>query len=244
MKTKQAFFTGIFLMLLVSAFTLITPSDTTSIDGCWKKQGENSIALISGGYFSQTRYDGAAKRFGDTFGGTIRLAGNTLSGTIQFASDKKAYVGQRFELPLERKGQTLILTQQDGSREEWVRVEGADKNLAGVWRITQRQSDGTLNAMPLQARRTLKVMTDGHFQWIAFNIDNGEFSGTGGGTYTFKNGKYTENIAFFSRDSSRVGARLTFNGALKGNDWHHRGKSSKGDPIYEVWSKFEPAEQR
>jgi hypothetical protein len=61
--------------------------------------------------------------------------------------------------------------------------------------------------------------------------------GTGGGTYTFANGKYTEHIEFFSRDSSRVGAALTFDGKLENGDWHHSGLSSKGDPIYEVWSR-------
>jgi hypothetical protein len=61
--------------------------------------------------------------------------------------------------------------------------------------------------------------------------------GTGGGTYTFKDGKYTENIEFFSRDSSRVGSSLAFDGKLENGDWHHSGLSSKGDPIYEVWSR-------
>jgi hypothetical protein len=53
-------------------------------------------------------------------------------------------------------------------------------------------------------------------------------------------GKYTENIDFFSRDQSRVGMSLSFDFALTPeNDWRHSGKSSKGDPIDEVWSKRE-----
>ncbi|MBE7176875.1 MAG: membrane or secreted protein [Mucilaginibacter polytrichastri] len=239
MKTSQAFFTGIFLLVIICAFTPNgKPADTKSIEGFWKMKGENSTALIVNGYFSQTYYDKAAKTFGNTSGGTISLDGNTLRGKFQFASDDKARVGTEFNLPAEVKGNTLTIS-IDGNKQEWERVEGADKNLAGVWRITQRENEGKMNAMPLQARRTLKILSDGHFQWIAINIETGEFSGTGGGSYTFKNGKYTENIEFFSRDNTRVGASLSFDGQLKGDDWHHKGKSSKGDPIHEVWSKFD-----
>ncbi|MDX1470670.1 MAG: hypothetical protein R3213_04170 [Flavobacteriaceae bacterium] len=60
--------------------------------------------------------------------------------------------------------------------------------------------------------------------------------GTGGGTYTTEDGKYTENIEFFSRDNSRVGASLEFDFELVDGDWHHSGFSSKGDPLYEIWT--------
>ncbi|MEM1136632.1 MAG: hypothetical protein AAGI07_12415 [Bacteroidota bacterium] len=82
----------------------------------------------------------------------------------------------------------------------------------------------------------MKILTPTHFQWIAYNTATGQFFGTGGGTYTAENGTYTENIKFFSRDKSRVGASLTFSFDVQGNDWHHKGKSSKGDPMYEIWS--------
>ena len=87
------------------------------------------------------------------------------------------------------------------------------------------------------ARKTIKILSATHFQWIAINTETGEFFGTGGGNYSFKDGKYTENIEFFSRDPNRVGASLSFNAELKEGDWHHSGLSSKGDKIYEVWSR-------
>jgi hypothetical protein len=60
----------------------------------------------------------------------------------------------------------------------------------------------------------------------------------GGGTYTAKDGKYIENITFFSRDDSRVGASLDFNYEVIDGEWHHSGLSSKGDPIYEIWTPY------
>ncbi|MEM8527706.1 MAG: hypothetical protein AAGG68_23895, partial [Bacteroidota bacterium] len=62
-----------------------------------------------------------------------------------------------------------------------------------------------------------------------------QFLGTGGGTYTAKDGKYVEHITFFSRDDSRVGASLAFDYEVIDGNWHHRGLSSKGKPIYEIW---------
>jgi hypothetical protein len=117
-------------------------------------------------------------------------------------------------------------------------VDDGAAPLAGVWHITSRMQDGKL--VPIHrtgTRKTLKILTGNRFQWVAIDPGAKQFSGTGGGTYTFNNGTYTENIEFFSRDSSRVGASLSFNGKLEGKDWHHSGLSSKGDKIYEVWSK-------
>lgn len=86
-------------------------------------------------------------------------------------------------------------------------------------------------------RKTLKILTGKRFQWFAIDPATNGFSGTGGGTYTFMNGKYVENIEFFSRDASRIGASLSFDDHLDNGEWHHTGLSSKGAKIYEVWSK-------
>jgi hypothetical protein len=83
--------------------------------------------------------------------------------------------------------------------------------------------------MQLGARRTLKILTGTRFQWAAINIETKEFFGTGGGRYTFENGKYTEHIEFFSRDSSRVGASLGFDGKIESGAWHHSGLSSRAN---------------
>ena len=60
------------------------------------------------------------------------------------------------------------------------------------------------------ARKTLKFLLDGHFQWTAFNTETFQFFGSGGGTYSAKEGDYIETIGYFSRDNSRVGAVLPF----------------------------------
>jgi hypothetical protein len=86
-------------------------------------------------------------------------------------------------------------------------------------------------------RKTLKILSGTRFQWAAIDPGTKEFFGTGGGTYQFANGKYMEHIEFFSKDNNRIGATLAFDGKLENGDWHHSGLSSKGEKIYEIWSR-------
>jgi hypothetical protein len=86
----------------------------------------------------------------------------------------------------------------------------------------------------------MKILSGTRFQWIAYNVETKEFFGTGGGTYTTVDGKYTENIEFFSRDQSRVGMSLGFDFSIMDDGgWRHSGKSSKGDPLDEIWTQRE-----
>ncbi len=72
----------------------------------------------------------------------------------------------------------------------------------------------------------MKLLSGTRFQWIAYNIETKMFMGTGGGTYTTIDGKYTENIEFFSRDNSKAGLSLEFNYLIEDDEWNHSGFSS------------------
>lgn len=48
-------------------------------------------------------------------------------------------------------------------------------------------------------------------------------------------------IDTFSRDKNRVGTRLEFHYEVKDGQWHHSGKSSKGEDMYEIWSAYAEA---
>ncbi len=119
-------------------------------------------------------------------------------------------------------------------------VQAKEQDLDGNWLFATRGPDtGQERRGDESARKTLKFLKDGYFQWIAYNTETMRFSGTGGGMYTAKDGKYAEIIQYFSRDNSRVGAVLEFNYEITGADWHHTGKNSKGEPMYEIWARRE-----
>lgn len=224
-------------VILLVGFAGTYSLSAQSLDGAWKMKGsDNDLLLIQDGYFSWTETMGQGK-FSNTLGGILNQNGNQLDIEIQFNSSDSEVVGERFSTSYTLDGNSLTTRHPDGSQLNWERIPEKDQGLAGVWRITGRKTGDEISSMTRRPRKTYKILTDGHFQWVAMNTETGEFSGTGGGTYTFKKGKYTEQIEFFSRDDSRVGASLEFDGKLKDGQWHHSGKSSKGDPIYEIWSK-------
>jgi hypothetical protein len=231
------FIITLLLLIVVAAFH--PPISTISLTGAWQYQenGREETMTFVDGYFVHTVYDKAGKQFLYTWGGPYSVKDDKIEVTIQFNTQQKEKVGEMASIAWSENNEQLVAI-VDGKEKTWKQLDKGLGELAGVWRIAGRKQGDQPVAMPLGPRRTLKIMSGTRFQWVAINIDTKDFSGTGGGTYSFKNGKYTENIEFFSRDSSRVGASLTFNGKVRGNEWDHTGLSSKGDPIDEMWKKL------
>ncbi|HLP35505.1 hypothetical protein [Lacibacter sp.] len=224
--------------VLLFTISIVNVSAQSSITGAWSRQdGSSTITLLfQDGYYSYTKYDVANKVFSFTKGGSYSVAGNQLSIKYLFHTAEKEVVGTSETMNIMLNQQTLGLT-VNGSKETYNRVDDSKSQLAGHWLITGRMNNGTMQTITPGARRTIKLLTGTRFQWIAINIETKEFFGTGGGTYTFVDGKYTEHIEFFSRDSTRVGASLSFDGKVEGNNWHHSGLSSRGEPIHEIWTR-------
>ncbi len=206
--------------------------------GAWQlKQGTTEeIIIFQDGYFSHSVYDKTKKNFVSTNGGIYKPGDKTIKLLTEFDTRSKDNVGQEVSFSYKVVGKQMH-ADITGKIQPWTKVDDGKNELAGVWRITGRMADGKINQMQRGDRKTLKILSGTRFQWMAINPATKEFFGTGGGTYTFENGKYTEYIEFFSRDSARVGAVLTFDGKVNGNVWNHSGKSSKGDSLNEVWTK-------
>jgi hypothetical protein len=222
--------------IIATSFIGKEPKDNLS--GAWQRQETEAqhLLLFMDGYFTHSTFNKATKRFYQTRGGTYQVSGDQVTVHIEFDTQQKDKVGTSDTFSSTIKENQMIADIQ--GRKEWKRIDDGSAPLAGVWHITGRMQDGKLTQIHQTGpRKTLKILTGNRFQWAAINPETKEFFGTGGGTYTFKNGKYTEQIEFFSRDSSRVGASLQFDGELKNGDWHHSGLSSKGEKIYEVWSR-------
>ncbi|MVT07950.1 membrane or secreted protein [Chitinophaga tropicalis] len=225
------------LLILLTVLSLFNLYAQSPAIGAWKTtSGDNtSLMLITPGYFSIATYnkEGFVSTTGGTWEGTSDDGATT---NIEFNSKDSSQVGKHPEAIAKFEGDQLVLTLGNETN-TWTRVDDGNSVMAGVWQITGREANGKMNQMKPGARKTIKILTGTKFQWVAINTETGGFFGTGGGTYTFDNGVYTEKIEFFSRDNSRVGASLTFKGVLNGDTWDHSGKSSKGDPIHEEWTR-------
>jgi hypothetical protein len=217
-----------------------TAQSAADISGAWRTETtEGTIVMIcSDGFFTAAVYDLEKKTFSGTCGGRYQIQGKQFVEVHEFNTMKPEWIGKELKSPVEIKNDKLLFT-ENASAQEWTRIDNNKPNdLAGAWLITGRMSGGLLNKITPGARRTLKILSGTRFQWVAYNVETKEFFGTGGGTYTTRDGKYTEVIDFFSRDNSRVGKSLSFDFALDNDgNWRHKGFSSKGDPIDEIWTK-------
>jgi hypothetical protein len=235
-------FSTVLIGISIASTAQIKSSDLT---GAWQTGTDTVITRIfTEKFFIYAAYNLKSKLFMGTAGGRWKIDKGALSETYEFNTRFPELVGKTSAIPIVLKNDNQLVSSTGGyagkSSRLWSRLDnGSPGRLAGAWLITGRMNDGVFHTMAPGARRTMKILSGTRFQWIAYNIEANEFFGTGGGTYTTENGKYTENIEFFSRDNNRVGASLKFDYSLENGDWHHQGISSKGDAIHEIWTKRE-----
>lgn len=234
--------------LLVLSFFV----NAQDIEGAWKlthKDGQmitesETIKIIVDDYFAY-----GSKRLSDNYflaagGGPISVDGEKYIESFDFFTMEPERVGTSTTYKMDLIDNKMVIS-ADGDNgmmvEIWERIPSNKDRLTRNWVITGRKRNDEIRRSTPGDRRTVKILAGGRFQWIAFNSATKEFMGSGGGNYTAENGEYVENITFFSRDDSRVGAALDFKFDVIDGEWHHSGLSSKGAPIYEIWSPYEIA---
>lgn len=193
------------------------------------------VVILTSGYQVATWYDANTGAFIKTNGGSWKQEGNQITEVVEFDSQNPERVGSAvsFEITMDENQMQIIGSDMPMKRLDAM-MPGA---LSGAWLMSGRKRNGEIQSRDVnRSRKTMKILSGTRFQWIAYDTESKEFKGTGGGSYTTENGKYTENIEFFSRDNSKVGASLEFDYELIDGKWHHSGFSSKGDPLYEIWS--------
>ena len=229
-------------ILIISSLFFSVSMLAQSLIGAWEmnhtsKSGKQlkSVVIFSGGYQVISTFEAATGKFISTNGGTWKLTGDTITEKVEFHTTNVEKVGTEVSFKVVVNDSILKAV---GSDLELKRIDkGLPGKLPGAWLMSGRKRDGKIQERDTsRPRKTMKILSGTRFQWIAYNTETKQFMGTGGGTYITKNGKYTENIEFFSRDDTRVGASLQFNYELIDDAWHHSGLSSKGKPIYEIWS--------
>lgn len=231
-------------IILALLFSLVLNLiNAQSLQGAWESNTKinnanvtlKNVTIFSSDHWSTAVFDSNTGFFYTTKGGNYKLDGNTLTQNIEFDSSNTDAVGKTVTTQITITAASFAVM---GSDLKYTRIDdGSPGDLAGAWLISGRKRDGEIQSRDTnRPRKTMKILSGTRFQWIAYNTETKEFLGSGGGTYITANGKYTEEIGFFSRDNSRVGASLQFDYKLENGDWHHSGLSSKGQPIYEIWS--------
>ena len=212
-----------------TTFYLILFCSTFSFAQVFEYQSNNKIKIITHrvildkDYIIETQYIKEPAEFILTRGGFYSKKGKTYKIELEFNSN------------FENDGlKTLKLKKENF----WIKSQKKDYDLNGKWLMAGRVTEkGERRRDITKPRKTMKFLKDGHFQWIAFNTETFQFFGTGGGFYTAEKGNYIENIEFFSRNNNSVGRILPFKYNVQGPDWYHKGKSSTGKPMHEIWTQ-------
>ena len=198
--------------------------------------GIHELRIYSDKYFALSKYNLDSKEFISTMGGSYSLEDGYYE-VLEFNSMDSSTVGDtifysNIKIKMKNDSGNMKIDGKEFSK-------NIDKNqLSGSWLMSGIERRGEMRMRDVnRPRKTLKMLAGGRFQWIAYDTSKKGFYGTGGGTFSAVDGKYVENIEFFSRDSNTVGKSLEFDFEIKEGDWHHRGFSSKGDPKYEIWTQ-------
>ncbi len=248
MKTSFKYYTTILLAFVVTtAFTLIIKPgvDIKDLKGAWEygPAEKHTVMINTDKVFAVAVYDLPGKKFISSYGGTWRVEDNKLIQNIEWNNINPRQVGTEITTEISINGKKLTTA---ASKETWNRV-GDDKtdDLTGAWIITGNYNNDKVSKRPspFVPRRTMKILAGGRFQWIAYNVQTKEFINAGGGSYNAKDGKYTEQVEFFTKTPESVGKSLSFQYSFVDGDWRHRGEKSTGGPLDECWSKREALEK-
>lgn len=237
-------FLGLFTFVISTSYKLKS-IDQKQLIGAWGYGPTNQrTVMINTDYvFSVATYDLPSKKFISSYGGTWSVQGNQLVKKIEWNSKDSTQVGKELREEIQVNGNTLV----GQNKEKWDRLDdGKPGALMGAWVITgnYRNDSVSKRPSPFYPRRTMKVLSGKYFHWVAYNVATKDFQNAGGGTYTTNNGKYTENIEFFTKTPESVGKSLLFDYSFVNGDWRHKGEKSTGGPLDECWTKRESLENK
>ena len=222
----------IFILLNINNFF---SSDIQNTSWIFESENHFEVRIYSDKFFTVVRYDDN-NIFISTSGG-IYSTENGYYELLEYNSLDSSLVGDTLfysNVNIEAINGKEFLKIDDKTFSKNIE----ESQLSGSWLMSGIERRGEMRMRDVtKPRKTMKILAGNRFQWISYDISNKGFYGSGGGTYSTKNGKYVENIEFFSRDKETVGKSLEFDFEIKEGDWHHRGFSSKGDPKYEIWTK-------
>ena len=119
----------------------------------------------------------------------------------------------------------LALSQTNGSHAK-------KSQLDGTWELVSGQ--------PLpEGARDIKVISGGHFIFVAYDTEKGRPLYTGGGTYILNGSSYAEHIDFASDEISAglVGKDQPFTVKVDGDTFTQTGTLSNGKGLSETWKR-------
>ena len=226
-----------------------------AMEGAWRMQaqangrlsdrgnGWEQIKILKNGHFMFAVFDWKKNSFTAAGGGRYTVRKGMYHEHIEFHTVDENYVGLSASFKVDIKDDVLY---QRGTvfakdmdviiDESYRRIDEGNGQLAGIWLRKQRRTpEGQIEYFNRGPAKTLKILSSTRFQWATYNQATKEFLATGGGTYVFSNGKYTEHLEFYSPAPEKAGRHLTFSANIHGDSWQHKGRGVNGEMLQEEW---------
>ena len=185
------------ILLLVCTF-LSFGIKAQNIIGAWEmystsKNGDKmrSVVIFTDGYQVIATYNANTGKFIKSNGGTWKLEGNTMTEKVEFDTVTSERVGSEVSFKVDITDNAIQIVDSDM---KLTRIDdGTPGELQGAWLMSGRVRDGKEQMRDTSGpRKTMKLLSGTRFQWIAYHTESKKFIGTGGGTYTTVDEKYTE----------------------------------------------------
>jgi hypothetical protein len=117
----------------------------------------------------------------------------------------------------------------------WAQTSGSPakrSRLDGIWELVSGQQ------LPKGAR-DIKIISQGHFIFVAYDPESGKPLYTGGGTCILNGASYMEHIDFMSDEISAgmIGKDQRFTIKADGHEFTQTGTLSNGKSLSELWKR-------
>jgi hypothetical protein len=115
----------------------------------------------------------------------------------------------------------------------------APLNHEGTWQLVSfRYGEATIWSNVPEGQRRIKLINQTHFSWVQYEVSSGKAQTMAGGTYTLKQGAYTEAIEYAGEGMTEyLGKSQLFTLRVEGDRLHQSGRLSDGTQIEEVWQR-------
>ncbi len=203
------------------------------------------VKILSNGHFMFAFFNSETQQFFSAGGGTYAYEDGKYTEKIEFHTIDPSLAGREITFDCHLEGDRWHQTGEINGgvlNEVYKRIDdGTGTDLIGTWKQEYNVSPNGKRSHLKKHHNKLKILSGTRFQWVEYNGKKNEFVACGGGTYSYAQQTYTENLEFFSADSTVVGKDITFTCLQDGNEWVHREKLARGSDealgVDEIWSR-------
>jgi hypothetical protein len=173
----------------------------------------------------------------------LGFAASLLAQQSPNADSKDAPAGQVHAVQFSPDGKQLVTSSTNGTVRIWDVATGKPISATpahfGTWQLVSfKYGDDAKWSDPPQGQKRIKLITDTHFTWVAYEASSGKVQSTAGGTYTLSGNAYTELIEFAGEGmTDYLGKKQPFTIRVEGDKLHQSGQLSDGTKIEEVWQR-------